>query len=256
VVVWHDGPPPWFAAAPFRQLIEWTGSVTGALLVHGAMVGRAEGGVLLLGSGGAGKSTTAMAVLAAGGVSTGDDYEWVVQGDSPVRGQRPQDADPWQCGKQEARVRSLSCFRSFKSRMSARVAAPPVLASAPGLDILPPAQEGKRVHFVGEAGVALVREQAVLGVLTLEPHGSAPSAPRRIPTSLALVRAAPSTVLQATHLRQVAMGRLTRLVSGLPCYSLALEPDLDRMAAMVLGLVDELLDSTADPAGAIGEPRD
>jgi len=60
-------------AAPLRRLLaHWFGS-RGRYLFHGAAVGESEGGVLILGAGGSGKSTTALACLEDGMSYAGDD---------------------------------------------------------------------------------------------------------------------------------------------------------------------------------------
>lgn len=60
-------------AAPMRHLLTlWFGS-QGRYLFHGAAVGVSEGGVLILGAGGSGKSTTALACLEDGMAYAGDD---------------------------------------------------------------------------------------------------------------------------------------------------------------------------------------
>jgi hypothetical protein len=60
-------------AAPLRRLLaHWFGS-RGRYLFHGAAVGESEGGVLILGAGGSGKSTTALACLEEGMAYAGDD---------------------------------------------------------------------------------------------------------------------------------------------------------------------------------------
>jgi hypothetical protein len=60
-------------AAPMRHLLSlWFGS-QGRYLFHGAAVGESEGGVLILGAGGSGKSTTALACLEDGMAYAGDD---------------------------------------------------------------------------------------------------------------------------------------------------------------------------------------
>jgi hypothetical protein len=61
-------------AAPMNGLLTfWFGSRK-RYLFHGAGVGESDGGVLILGRGGAGKSTTALACLEAGLHFAGDDY--------------------------------------------------------------------------------------------------------------------------------------------------------------------------------------
>lgn len=76
---------PWFEqAAPMRHLFNWWASTEGLALVHAAAVGREDGCALLVGRGGAGKSTLALASVGAGMRFCGDDMvilersdEWV-----------------------------------------------------------------------------------------------------------------------------------------------------------------------------------
>jgi hypothetical protein len=66
--------PDWFAGAPLRQHLHWLLQARGARIAHAASVGRDGRGILLLGHGGAGKSGTALAGIAAGLQTVGDDY--------------------------------------------------------------------------------------------------------------------------------------------------------------------------------------
>lgn len=66
--------PDWFAGAPLRQHLHWLLQARGARIAHAAGIGRDGRGVLLLGNGGAGKSGTALAGIAAGLQTVGDDY--------------------------------------------------------------------------------------------------------------------------------------------------------------------------------------
>jgi hypothetical protein len=73
--------PYWAKASPLRTLIHWMMETRGCQLLHAAAVGDAEGAVLITGRGGSGKSTTALACLAAGMHYVGDDYLVVQPGD-------------------------------------------------------------------------------------------------------------------------------------------------------------------------------
>lgn len=66
--------PQWFSGAPLRQHLHWLLRAEGRRLAHAASLGRDGRGILLLGHGGAGKSGTALAGIAAGLQSVGDDY--------------------------------------------------------------------------------------------------------------------------------------------------------------------------------------
>jgi len=81
---WIDdaGELPWYErAAPMRHLVNWWAAKEGLALVHAAAVGRDTVCALLVGRGGAGKSTLALASLASGMRFCGDDMVLLDAGD-------------------------------------------------------------------------------------------------------------------------------------------------------------------------------
>jgi hypothetical protein len=82
-----DELPHWERSSPFRQLLAWFFRARGRHLLHGAAVGGSDSGVLLVGRGGSGKSSSALACLEwpepALGVA-GDDYCVVAAEPRPV----------------------------------------------------------------------------------------------------------------------------------------------------------------------------
>lgn len=72
--------PPWEIAAPLRSLFGWWASTIRGQLMHGAAVGLDDAAVLITARGGSGKSTTALACLAAGLDYCGDDYVLITPG--------------------------------------------------------------------------------------------------------------------------------------------------------------------------------
>jgi hypothetical protein len=77
-----DNLPFWAKSSPMRSLFHWLMEQHGLQLVHAAAFGGANGGVLVTGKGGVGKSTTALAALDAGMDYIGDDY--LIVGLDPV----------------------------------------------------------------------------------------------------------------------------------------------------------------------------
>ncbi len=75
--------PYWAKASPLRTLLHWWMQQIGCQLLHAAAIGNGDGGVLIVGKGGLGKSTTALACLAAGMTYVGDDYVVVGMEPSP-----------------------------------------------------------------------------------------------------------------------------------------------------------------------------
>lgn len=72
------------SAAPFLPIFHWWLSQSQAQVIHGAAVGLADGGVLLAGKGGMGKSSTAFCCLAAGWFYLADDYCLVTTNPTPT----------------------------------------------------------------------------------------------------------------------------------------------------------------------------
>ncbi|MGZ3313215.1 MAG: glycosyltransferase [Caulobacteraceae bacterium] len=77
-----DNLPFWTKSAPLRSLFHWLMEHHGLQLMHAAAFGDANGGVLVTGKGGVGKSTTALAALDSGMDFIGNDY--LVVGLEPV----------------------------------------------------------------------------------------------------------------------------------------------------------------------------
>ena len=66
--------PYWETGSPLRTILHWWMSSHARLFTHAAAVGTDDGGVLLVGKGGSGKSTTALTCLKAGFHYAADDY--------------------------------------------------------------------------------------------------------------------------------------------------------------------------------------
>jgi hypothetical protein len=73
--------PPWELSAPLRVFLHWIYAEACLRLVHAATLGTRGRGVLIAGRGGAGKSSTTLAGVAAGLDSVGDDYVLIEAGD-------------------------------------------------------------------------------------------------------------------------------------------------------------------------------
>ena len=76
--------PYYEASAPLRTILHWWLGQQGRQLVHAGAVGLPDGGALLLGKGGSGKSTTALACLASDLMYASDDYCAVGADPSPT----------------------------------------------------------------------------------------------------------------------------------------------------------------------------
>ena len=76
--------PYWVLSSPLRTLFHWWMERHGCQLVHAAAVGAGDEALLVVGKGGLGKSSTALACLDAGLAFMGDDYVIVRQAPEPA----------------------------------------------------------------------------------------------------------------------------------------------------------------------------
>lgn len=223
LVIWQDRAYDLLVSSPLRTILQWLASDTGGVLLHAAAVGRPDGGILLLGPGRAGKSTTAIAVMAAGGVAAGDDYVWVDTDSSPPA--------------------AYSCFRTARTRQSNALNPLGVRSPVPGFDI--DYDEPKRVHYLAEATNAMVRHLPLVGAATIRKGGDTTEV-RSIPAIEALLKVAPSSIFQASSDRPQQMSQITALISGLPCFEVTVSRDLHEVGHTLLSLADSLVSRRGD----------
>lgn len=76
----HQTLPTWERASPLRSMLHWVFSSRSAQFCHAAVVGQRGRGLMLVGRGGSGKSTTALLCLSQGWQYIGDDYVLVLDG--------------------------------------------------------------------------------------------------------------------------------------------------------------------------------
>lgn len=211
-------------ATPLRKLLQgWTAPTTSLQIVHAAAVGTAAGGALLVGRSGSGKSTSALACLAAGLRFAGDDYCLI------------------ELAGAGARAHSLDRSAKLHPDMLARL----------------PALAPQVVHHVRDA-----REKAVLlvdgdrmssalplrAILVPRVVAGAPSETRWRPASAgdALVGLAPSTVLQLRQGGARTLAMLSALVRRLPSFWLDLGTDLGGVPRAIAALLEQLDQRHAD----------
>ena len=191
--------PSWERAAPLRRVLHWWASDQGLQLVHAAALGDSDGGVLLVGPGGSGKSTTALACIGSSIGYAGDDYCLISLDGSP-------------------RVHAL--YGSGKADGDS-VARLPNLKAAFAASTLQ--GEGKSVIFAAkEAMVGSFPLRAIVA-----PKVAPDTAGRLDPLSKAeaLRAVAPTTLFQMPGDRRESLSRLTALVRDLPCWRLSVGRD-------------------------------
>jgi len=199
----HNELPFWEPSAPIRQILHWWFARNDLMLVHGAAVGNADGGVLLVGRGGSGKSTCALATLMSDLLYAGDDYVAVRVG-----------ATPWIYS-----VYSSGKLEPEHSRLLPHLPAPG-FAGDPSLD-------EKSVFYVSERFAdRMCRGFPLRAVLVPRVTGSAP---RIVPVdkATALRALAPSTLLQLYPARPDALARMAALLRVVPAFGFEVGGDID-----------------------------
>jgi hypothetical protein len=197
--------PAWERACPIRQILFWWLASQGYLLVHGAAIGTAAGGALVVGPGGAGKSTVALACLDSDLLYAGDDYV-------AVRLDPPRVASLYSSGKLDP--------PHLRQRL-------PHLASLLVGDEPAPEPGEKTIVYVHErlpgrtaAGFPLVA--VLVPALRPEQQNTRVGALSR-PAAFAAL--APSTMLQLHTAGAEEFAMLSGLITRVPCYSLAVGSD-------------------------------
>ncbi|MCU0756339.1 MAG: hypothetical protein MUE46_14640 [Xanthomonadales bacterium] len=205
-----------YSGAPLLVLAGWLAPRAGWRLAHAAAVGLGDEGVLLAGAGGSGKSTSALACLAAGWAFLGDDYCRVRATPEPA---------------------AARLYRSAKIDAT-HLAWTGLLAGAP--QVQPRDAEAKAVLLPAEGSTApQLRETLRLRALVapkIDPTADAPRLERLSPAA-ALRALAPSTLCQLAGAGPEHFAELTRLAQQLPCHRLW----LGRRVAQIPDLLATLL---------------
>jgi len=226
------GLPYWTIASPFRALFNWWLSERDAQLVHGAVVGTGEGGVLIVGKGGVGKSTTALSCLAAGFDYVGDDYVVLAGGDVPT---------------------AFSLYQTAKLDPDA----------AQRFDWLVPSPAGGRPTAAGDKAVMHIRDHRpqqlaaampLRAVLTPAFADGPDTQVRPIAADALLGPALYTTMAQLPHAGPRTLALIERQVRRLPCYRLELGRDVDRVPAVIAALLTQLEGCAAAPPPARPRP--
>jgi hypothetical protein len=218
------GLPWWERAAPLRPALFWALTGPGRHLVHAGVVGDGQrGGVLLAGAGGSGKTTVALAALAAGMAYVGDDYVLLHTGPEPV---------------------AWNLFGTAKLDAGHAARFPELAAHL--VRSAQPAPEEKLVLDVHRVMPdALVDSLAIRAVLLPRIRGGharlRPASPGE-----ALLALAPSTAFQMPFDGGEVMGALADVVRAAPAFALDVGDDPAELAEAV----DGVLDAAAEVRGA------
>jgi hypothetical protein len=208
--------PFWEPAAPFRQILHWWLARRGLMLLHGASVGLSGGGVLLVGRGGSGKSTSALASLTSNLLYAGDDYVAVAE-------------------EPEPHVSSLYCSGKLQpghAKLLPHLPAPSFEGDG--------SPEEKAVFYVRDRFPERMCQGFPLrAVLVPRIRGSEPTVVPAPPAE-ALRALAPSTLLQLHPARPEALAGMARLLRRVPAYTLDVGGPIELIPPAIEAVLREL----------------
>jgi hypothetical protein len=207
--------PYWDYTAPFRHLLSWWLDAQGLRQVHGGAVGTEDGGVLLVGPGGSGKSTTALSTLRDERLRyAGDDYVAVGSGPAPV-------------------VHSLYCSGKVHPEDLHRL---PHLEPALADDARP---DEKAVFYVERAFPSRSIAGFPLRAIVV-PRVTERRVARAVPgtQAAALAALAPSTIFQLHPPARDALAWMAGLVRRVPTFVLELGSDVETIPAALLRIIE------------------
>jgi hypothetical protein len=206
--------PDYECGSPVRNLLHWWLAGAGYQFVHAGAVGRAGGGVLLVGKGGSGKSTTALACLETGLLYLADDYCLLTASPAPE---------------------ALSLYNSAKVRPDGLLRFPRL---APLVDERDHLGVEKAIfflqrHFPHQLALRFPLRAVLIPRLTgLSRSTLSPASP-----ATALKALAPSTLFQLAGAGPAAFQILASLIRQIPCYYLEAGTDLAQLPGVVASLL-------------------
>lgn len=216
--------PEWECATPLRHILHWWLAQRGIQQVHGGAVGTENGGVLVVGKGGSGKSTISVASVAAGLLYAGDDYVT-----ARVDGE-PYIYSLYNSGKIEA-----GRFERFPEILGSKRVDPFELERAAPFD------REKTVVYLHETHPDLTTSGFPLRAIVIPRISSEHEATlERASRIKALAALGPSTIMQLHTAGQDALASMRRLVESVPAYELVVGSDLTSPAKAISALLSDL----------------
>jgi hypothetical protein len=210
--------PYWEHGSPLQTILNWWTGYHQRQYVHAGAVGTPEGGVLLAGKGGSGKSTTALACLNSDLVYASDDYCLVSAEPAPY---------------------AYSLYNTAKLKGKADLDRLPHLAplvtNADRLD-----EEKAMIFLHLHYPNKIIDGFPIRAILVPHVAGKSDTCLRKISPILALRALAPSTIFQLPGSGENALKNMSKIVKQVPCYELVLGTDMAQIPEIILELLSQL----------------
>lgn len=219
-VVWMndvEAVPLWDRIHPLRRLLHAWARGFGGDLVHAGAVGVGRDGVLVVGPGGTGKSTTVLAAMQGGLSAAGDDYVLVDAGSPPAA---------------HALYGTMRLHQAHLDRF------PELMTHHDHVFEEPWSNRAKVTSYMSRHRPdRMIPELRLVGIVIPQVVGDATSEMVRETPVRALLALAPSSMLQIDPTDGDMFARLTRLCRMLPCWRLLLGPDLAQVGVSLTRLI-------------------
>lgn len=209
--------PWWEATFPLRVILHWWLRDTPWQPVHAAGVGTPEGGVLITGRCGSGKSTSALACLGSGLQYAGDDYT---------------------LASTETPAQAECLYNTAKLEPDGMARFPELAAEVVNRDRLD--REKAMVYLHESRPGALVKEFPIRALVLPEVTGLPDTRIAPAPQSMAMLALAPTTTMHLPAARANTVAKLGRLTKSVPCYRLLAGTDLKQIPAVLEDLLRKL----------------
>lgn len=207
--------PDWEHSFPLRTQLGWFVEPHPATLAHAAVIGDGRRGVLLVGAGGSGKSTTTVACVALGLGTCGDDFVLIETGPQP-RGRTLFDTVKLDAA-------SLARFPQFE----------PFVAN-PERD----REEKARIHLSDVMPECLLDACVLHHVVVPRLAPGEKTSLHTLPRAAALRALAPTTVFLARGTEARTIAKLADVVRGLPTHELRIGGSPAEAAQVIASLVE------------------
>ncbi|MBD2459420.1 serine kinase [Oscillatoria sp. FACHB-1407] len=209
--------PYWESGSPLRTILHSWLSQRQVQMVHAGAVGLSTGGVLLVGKGGSGKSTTALCCLDSDLLYAGDDYVAITP--QPA----PQVYSLYNTGKK--RANDIDRLPSLK----------PIITNQERLET------EKALYFLYEHfPERIIAGFPLKAILIPRITGGLDTSLTPVSMVTALTALVPSTIKQLPNAGQAACHLITQVVQMTPCYSLNLGTDLQQIPRVILTLLEDI----------------
>ncbi|MBE9145100.1 serine kinase [Planktothrix mougeotii] len=206
--------PYWEKGSPLRTILNVWMSKRGIQLVHGGAVGLPSGGVLLVGKGGSGKSTTALTCLNSELFYASDDYSLISPEPTPT---------------------VFSIYNTGKKNADDVDRLPFLATAISNCDRL---SDEKALYFINEHfPEKILTKSPIRAVLIPRITGKTDTSLTATSAAAALTSLVPSTMIQLPGSGKEACQIMMQVLQKVPAYYLELGTDLEQIPQVIFNLI-------------------